>query len=55
MTDNEPPEVDEQPEKPKVRVPVGDPDPISGQYREYVEADEDAAAHWDARRWERLS
>lgn len=50
------PDDDEDQGQPRtVRVPVGDRDPMTGRFREFMDVDEDAAAHWDASRWERLS
>lgn len=54
MPDDEEHQGDE-PTPATVRVPVGDPDPMTGRYREYVDVEPEAAAHWDARRWVRLS
>lgn len=47
-----PPAGEEEPRRGRVRVPtVRDALGYSG----WVECDPEAAAHWDARRWERLS
>lgn len=55
MTDEEPQEAAEQPEKGKVRVPISEGDfYLTGRYGEHAEIDEDAAPHWDVRRWQRL-
>jgi hypothetical protein len=46
-------ETEEEPKPKKVRVPT--PRCASGEFADYVEADEDCAWQWDSRRWTRLA
>lgn len=38
-----------------VRVPTGRRNPFTLEFDEYIECDPGAAAHWDARRWKRVT